>query len=63
MTTIEATWHDLTWDHGVLELHEHLSAGIGLELHLVVLDPDDTSWAWWVTHDGGWLGLAQVGVA
>lgn len=58
----DLTWFDLTPDHGVLELHEHLTDGIGLELH-VVMCADSATFAWWVTDDGRWMGVAEVGTA
>jgi hypothetical protein len=48
-------WFDLTPDHGVLELHDRLTAGIGLEPHIVVCS-DDTNFAWWESEDGDWPG-------
>lgn len=62
MTTSDAQWFDLTPDHGVLELHEHLTAGVGLELHVVLCGDGIGTFAWWVTDDGGWMGVAEVGV-
>jgi hypothetical protein len=49
------TWFDLTPFHGVLELHERLAAAIALALHIVVCS-GDTTFAWWESDHGGWLG-------
>jgi hypothetical protein len=38
----DLTWFDLAPQHGVLDLHERLTAGIGLELHIVVCSDDTT---------------------
>jgi hypothetical protein len=57
----DLTSFDLAPNHGVLEFHERLVAGIGLELHVV--RADNMTFAWWESEDGGWLGVAEVGAA
>ncbi len=55
-------WFDLDEDHGVLELDEHLTGGVGLELHLAYASR--WGWlAWWERDDGAWLGIARIGAA
>lgn len=57
-----SNWFDLDEDHGVLEFHEYLTGGVGLELHLV--HTPHWGWlAWWERDDGAWLGMARIGAA
>ncbi len=39
-------WFDPDDDHGVLELHERLTAGVGLELHVLVQSDGSGTLAW-----------------
>ena len=59
MTASDAQWFDLAEDHGVLELHERVAGGTGLELHLVVDHETDDSIAWW-EREGEWFAAASV---
>jgi hypothetical protein len=58
----DLVWFDLAPNHGVLEFHERLTAGIGLELHVMVC-ADDRIVAWWESDDGVWPWVAEVGAA
>jgi hypothetical protein len=57
------TWFDLAPFHRVLELHERLTAGIGLELHVVVCSDGAGTFARWESDHGSWLGAANVGAS
>jgi hypothetical protein len=48
-------------EHWVLEFNEHLTAGVGLELHIVAWG--DSAAAWWLDDRGRWLRCAEVGRA
>jgi hypothetical protein len=55
-------WHDLAPDHGVLELHEELTApGPALELHVVTDTATGAAAAWWEDDEGTWLRIVEVG--
>ncbi len=55
-------WHDVTSDHGILELHEDLTApGPALELHVV--NESGVAVAWWEDDNGTWLRIVDVGKA
>ena len=57
-------WHDLDPNHGVLELHETLTApGPLLELHVVTDSETCVTAAWWEDHEGTWLWIAGIGKA
>ena len=57
-------WHELDPDHGVLELHEALTApGPPLELHVVQDSETGGTAAWWEDDQGTWLWIADVGKA
>ncbi|MGO8993893.1 MAG: hypothetical protein ACLQVI_11230 [Polyangiaceae bacterium] len=57
-------WHDIDTDHGVLELHEALTApGPPLELHVVTDSETGGTAAWWEDDAGTWLRVADVGMA
>ena len=62
MTTSDAQWFDLAEDHGVLELHERFTCGVGLELHLVTDSETGETIAWW-EREGEWFAVADVGRA
>jgi hypothetical protein len=49
-------------DHAMLEFPECLSAGVGLEMHLV-FTPGESTFAWWETNTGLWLGSASAAEA
>jgi hypothetical protein len=54
--------HALARDHFVVELHERLTADLGLDLHLVIGSDGSGTLAWWESDRGGWLA-AVVGRA
>ena len=55
-------WHDLSPDHGVLELHERLTApGPPLELHVVRDSETGGTAAWWEDDEGTWLRIVEIG--
>jgi hypothetical protein len=57
-------WHDLAPDHGVLELHEALTApGLPPELHVVTDCETGSTAAWWEDDEGTWLWITDVGKA
>lgn len=62
MTTSREQWFELEPDHGVLELDERLTCGVGFELHVVVDSETDDTIAWW-EREGEWLAAAAVGKA
>ena len=62
MTNPDAQWFDLDDDHGVLELHERVAEGVGLELHVAHTLRFGLI-AWWERDDGAWLGMVEVGRA
>lgn len=56
-------WFDVAPAHGVLEFDPRLTPfGHALELHVVVCE-DETTFAWWESENGGWLGVAETGQA
>lgn len=58
------SWFDLATDHGVLELHEALTApGPVLELHVVQDAETGATIAWWANDRGEWVWEARVGSA
>jgi hypothetical protein len=60
----DTTWFDLAPDHGVLELHEHLtSPGPALELHVVFDAAKGRTIAWWETDEGVPIRRAHAGSA
>ena len=55
---------NVSLDHGVLELHEALTApGPPLELHVVQDSETGGTAAWWEDDEGHWLWIADVGSA
>jgi hypothetical protein len=48
-------------EHWVLEFHERLTAGVGIELHVVGWQGGTA--AWWIDERGRWLRCAEVGRA
>jgi hypothetical protein len=57
-------WHDLARDHGVLELHEVVTAPtLPLELHVVRDSETGATAAWREDDEGTWLRIADVGEA
>jgi hypothetical protein len=55
-------WHDLSADHGVLELHERWTApGPPLELHIVRDAAAGSVAAWWEDDAGTGIVIAAVG--
>jgi hypothetical protein len=57
-------WYEISPDHGVLQLHERLTApGPPLELHIVHDPKTGATAAWWEDDDGTGIRIAAVGLA
>lgn len=60
----DATWFDLSPGHGVLELHERVTApGPALELHVIEVRDGSHVRACWLSDDGRLLRWVQPGRA